>query len=72
MAWRIEFDTGALRDLRRLERPVTQRALRYLRESLAVAHDPRSFGFPLRRTTGTGVEPLWRHRVGGWAHHSAH
>ena len=66
MAWRIEFDAGALRDLRRLDRPVAQRIVRYLRERLAAADDPRSFGTPLRRTAGTGAMPLWRYRVGGW------
>ena len=66
MAWRIEFDAGALRDLRALDRPVAQRIVRYLRERLAVADDPRSLGTPLRRTAGTGAVPLWRYRVGGW------
>ena len=66
MAWRIEFDVGALRDLRGLDRPVAQRIVRYLRERLAVADDPRSLGAPLRRTAGTGAAPLWRYRVGGW------
>ena len=66
MAWRIEFDAGALRDLRELDRPVAQRIVRYLRERLAVADDPRSLGGPLRRTAGTGAAPLWRYRVGGW------
>ena len=66
MAWRIEFDAGALRDLRRLDRPVAQRIVRFLRERLVVADDPRSLGAPLRRTAGTGTAPLWRYRVGGW------
>jgi len=66
LAWRIEFDAGALRDLRRLDRPVAQRVVRYLRERFAVAEDPRSLGVPLRRTAGTGAAPLWRYRVGGW------
>ena len=43
-----------------------QRIVRYLRERLAAADDPRSFGVPLRRTAGTGAAPLWRYRVGGW------
>ena len=66
MAWRIEFDADALRDLRGLDRPVAQRIVRYLRERLAVADDPRSLGAPLRHTAGTGTVPLWRYRVGGW------
>ena len=66
MAWRIEFDAGALRDLRGLDRSVAQRIVRYLRERLAVVDDPRSLGAPLRRTASTGAAPLWRYRVGGW------
>ena len=66
MVWRIEFDAGALRDLRGLDRPVARRIVRYLRERLAVADDPRNLGAPLRRTAGTGAAPLWRYRVGGW------
>ena len=66
MAWRIEFDAGALGDLRGLDPQVAQRIVRYLRERLAVVDDPRSLGMPLRRTAGTGAAPLWRYRVGGW------
>ena len=55
MAWRIEFDAGALRDLRGLDPQVARRIVRYLRERLAVVDDPRSLG-----------APLWRYRVGGW------
>ena len=64
MAWRIEFDAGALRDLRGLDPQVARRIVRYLRERLAVADDPRSLGAPLRRTAGAA--PLWRYRVGSW------
>ena len=66
MAWRIEVDAGALRDLRGLDRPVARRIVRYLRERLAMADDPRSLGALLRRTAGTGAALLWRYLVGGW------
>lgn len=66
MVWRIEFDAGALRDLRGLDPQIARRIVRYLRERLAVTDDPRSLGVPLRRTAGTGAASLWRFRVGGW------
>ena len=66
MAWRIEFDAGALRDLRGLDPQVARRIVRYLRERLAVADDPRSPGSPLRHTAGSGAAPLWRYRIAGW------
>ena len=64
MTWRIEFDAGALGDLRGLDPQVARRIVSYLRDRLAVADDPRSLGAPLRRTVGAA--PLWRYRVGGW------
>lgn len=66
MAWRIEFDAGALKDLRGLDRPVAQRVVRFLRNRIGVLDDPRRFGTPLRRTGEAGATPLWRFRVDDW------
>ncbi len=66
MAWRIEFDAGALKDLRGLDRPVARRIVRFLEERIAVIGDPRRFGAPLRRTGATDATPLWRYRVDDW------
>ena len=67
MAWRIEFDAGALKDLRGLDRQIARRITLFLRERLGVMDDPRSLGAPLR---GAGRRhesaPLWRYRVGDW------
>lgn len=67
MAWRIEFDAGALKDLRGLDRQIARRITLFLRERLGVMDDPRSLGAPLR---GAGrrheAVPLWRYRVGDW------
>ena len=67
MAWRIEFDAGALKDLRGLDRQVAHRITQFLRERLAVMDDPRTLGAPLRSPrSGPGAAPLWRYRVGDW------
>ena len=67
MAWRIEFDAGALKDLRGLDRQVARRITQFLRERLAVMDDPRGLGTPLRSPrSGSRAAPLWRYRIGDW------
>jgi mRNA interferase RelE/StbE len=58
--WRVEFDRDAARDLRKLGAVAQRSILRYLRERIAVADDPRRFGHAL---TGDR-KGLWRYRVG--------
>ena len=59
LAWRVEFDRDAARDLRKLDVPGQRRILRYLRERIATDEDPRRFGHAL---TGD-LKGLWRYRV---------
>lgn len=58
-AWTVDFDDRARRELRKLGVKIQQTILRYLRERLAVADDPRRFGKPLLRN----LAGLWRYRV---------
>lgn len=58
-AWTVEFDDRARHELRKLDATIQQTILRYLRERIAVAEDPRRFGKPLRRN----LAGLWRYRV---------
>lgn len=58
-AWTVEFDDRARRELRKLDAKIQQTILRYLRERIAGADDPRRFGKPLRRN----LAGLWRYRV---------
>jgi mRNA interferase RelE/StbE len=55
----VEFDDRARHELRKLDATIQQTILRYLRESIAVAEDPRRFGKPLRRN----LAGPWRYRV---------
>lgn len=62
MAWTVELDDQAVRDLRRLDPPVAREILRYLRERIATAEDPKKFGKPL----SGDKSGLWRYRVRDW------
>ena len=62
MAWTIEFDRRAVRDLQALDRAVQRRMLSYLEQRIAPAENPRDFGEALT-STFTG---LWRYRVGDY------
>lgn len=60
--WRVEFDRAAAKELRKLGEPARRTILRYLRERLATADDPRRFGKPLAGE----FAGLWRYRVGDY------
>ena len=62
MGWEIEFDPAALKELRKLDKPVEPRILKFLRERVARLDDPRQVGASLQGT----LSGLWKHRVGGY------
>ena len=59
MAWSIEYDPGALKDLKKLDRKIQREILDYMDLRIATAEDPRHFGKPLRASKFG----LWRYRV---------
>jgi mRNA interferase RelE/StbE len=59
LAWTIEFDERAQRDLARLDKPVQREITRYLDNRIASSADPRHFGHAL----GHDLSGLWRYRV---------
>ena len=59
MAWTIEYDEGALADLKKLDRQMQREILEYMDKRIAKAEDPRAFGKPLRQSKFG----LWRYRV---------
>jgi mRNA interferase RelE/StbE len=63
MAWRIEFDPAARKELDKLDRPVARRILAFLGERLAPLEDPRSLGEALK---GSKLGELWKYRVGDY------
>lgn len=59
MAWTIEYDEGALADLKKLDRQIQREILDYMDTRIATAGDPRAFGKPLRHSKFG----LWRYRL---------
>jgi mRNA interferase RelE/StbE len=49
LAWRIEFEEAALKELAKLDKPVARRILAFLRDRVAVLDDPRSVGEALNQ-----------------------
>ena len=60
--WRVEFDPAAAKEFRKIDAAARRLILRYLRERIATAQDPRRFGKPLIGD----LAGLWRYRVGNY------
>jgi mRNA interferase RelE/StbE len=63
LAYEIEFDPDALKDLKRLDRPVQQRLVVFLRQRVQALDNPRDLGEPL---AGAKLGNYWKYRVGDW------
>jgi mRNA interferase RelE/StbE len=63
LAWAIEFDSGALKDLKKFDRQIAQRITTFLRTRVAKLDAPRSIGSALQ---GAKLGELWRYRVGDY------
>ncbi|MEI9991800.1 MAG: type II toxin-antitoxin system RelE/ParE family toxin [Rhizomicrobium sp.] len=62
MAWRIEFERAAERELGKLDPQTAKRILSFLHERVAPLDDPRSIGEALRGP----LNPFWKYRVGDY------
>ena len=63
MAWQIEFDRAAERELGKLDPQVAKRILLFLHERVAHLDDPRSIGEALK---GSRLGDFWKYRVGDY------
>ena len=63
MAWRIEFDRAAARELAKLDRRAARRILSFLHGRVGTLADPRSIGQALK---GSKLGKVWRYRVGDY------
>ena len=63
MAWRIEFDLAAERELDKLDPPVARRILKFLHERVAPLENPRGLGDALK---GSRPGEFWKYRVGDY------
>jgi mRNA interferase RelE/StbE len=63
MAWKIEFDPAAAKELDKLDSQIVRRVLKFLYERVAQLEDPRSIGEALR---GARLGEFWKYRVGDY------
>ena len=61
MAWQIEFDESARKELAKLDRQVARRLIDFLKNRVLNLRDPRSVGQALR---GSTLGEFWKYRVG--------
>ena len=63
MAWRIEFDPAAEKELAKLGSEPARRVLKFLLERVAILDDPRAIGEALK---GSELGDFWKYRVGDY------
>jgi len=63
LAYKVEFDPEALKDLKKLDRPVQQRLVGFLKARVGTLENPRDVGEPL---SGAVLGNYWKYRVGDW------
>jgi len=63
MAWKVELDPAAVRELRKIDRQQASRILTFLHERVASLDDPRSIGQALK---GSRLGSYWKYRVGDY------
>ena len=63
MAWKVELDRAAVRDLDKLDRQAARRILAFLYSRLATLDDPRGIGEALK---GSRLGEFWKYRVGDY------
>lgn len=63
MAWKVELERGAQRDLEKLDPQIARRILKFLFERVAPLDDPRSLGEALK---GPVLGEFWKYRVGDY------
>jgi mRNA interferase RelE/StbE len=62
MAWKIDLSSNALKQLRKLDKPVASRILKFLRGRIEKLDDPRQIGERLQGPLGD----FWKYRVGDY------
>ena len=63
MAWSIEFEKEAEKELKKLDKQVSRRIVKFLRARVAVAENPRGLGQALK---GSELGDYWKFRVGDY------
>lgn len=63
MAWKVELDPAAVRELDKLDPQMARRILAFLHGRVAVLDDPRSIGEALK---GSKLGEFWKYRIGDY------
>lgn len=63
MTWTIELSEQTRKQLKKLDKPVALRIIKFLSERLAALEDPRSIGEALK---GSELGEFWKYRVGDY------
>lgn len=63
MAWSIEFEKEAEKELKKLDKQISRRIVKFLRTRVAVAENPRALGQALK---GSALGDYWKFRVGDY------
>lgn len=63
MAWKIEFDDAAKKQLANLDKPAAKRITAFLRQRLSQLENPRSLGAALQ---GAELGNYWKYRIGDY------
>lgn len=63
MAWKVNLDPAAERELDKLDPQIARRILTFLHGRVAVLDDPRSIGEALK---GSLLGEFWKYRVGDY------
>ena len=63
MAWKIELDRAAARELGKLDQQAARRILAFLHGRVATLDDPRSIGEALK---GSKLGEFWKYRIGDY------
>ena len=61
-SWRVEINRSAEKQIQKLSRTAQESIVRFLRERVQTADNPRQWGKPLHGDKGG----LWRYRVGDY------
>lgn len=62
MGWRVELSDAAVKALRKIDPQAATRIIRFIRERILTADDPRAHGNALQGELRT----YWRYRVGAY------
>jgi mRNA interferase RelE/StbE len=63
LVWQIEFDPDALKELKRIDKPIQVRIIGFLKTRVATAKHPTHIG---ERLSGDKLGKYWKYRIGDW------